>query len=65
MNFTAGDIVRVKSGGPNMTYTGKKMSDGRLICEWFDSAGNPKRAGFAEKSLEKVVVAKAEDTKAR
>ena len=36
--FKSGDVVRLKSGGPNMTVTeiGEKNGEARAFCEWFD-----------------------------
>lgn len=38
MSFKIGDVVKLKSGGPDMTvtYTG---SDGKLDCTWFNREG--------------------------
>ncbi len=33
MNFQPGDIVKVKSGGPDMTVSSTK--DGDVWCTWF------------------------------
>lgn len=35
--FTPGDLVRLKSGGPIMTYSGNDFA-GRAICIWFYGA---------------------------
>jgi uncharacterized protein YodC (DUF2158 family) len=34
-NFTSGDLVQLKSGGPIMT-AGQAGSDGRIMCAYFD-----------------------------
>jgi len=34
--FKSGAVVRLKSGGPNMTVVGVESSTGRLVCKWFD-----------------------------
>lgn len=42
MNFKAGDVVRLKSGGPDMTITSIATEDymleskGDVSCQWFD-----------------------------
>jgi uncharacterized protein YodC (DUF2158 family) len=33
--FKVGDVVRLKSGGPDMTVTGVAIG-GDLICRWFE-----------------------------
>lgn len=48
-----GDIVKVKSGGPAMTYT-EKTEYGSAICVWFDSKGDPQEKTFAPVALEKL-----------
>ncbi|WP_207465091.1 DUF2158 domain-containing protein, partial [Paracoccus fontiphilus] len=35
--FKPGDLVRLKSGGPIMTYSGNDFA-GRAICTWFHVA---------------------------
>jgi len=37
--FTAGDIVRLKSGGPKMTILGIDDDDAVFACKWFDRNG--------------------------
>ena len=34
-DFKPGDVVRLKSGGPNMTVTGRHSETGRILCQWF------------------------------
>lgn len=51
MNFAAGDIVRLKSGGPTMTI--RWVDEGEAYCEWFSKDEN-KGATFAFHQLEKV-----------
>ena len=50
-DFTDGDLVRLKSGGPIMTLEGE-ASDGEAICAWFDGQKRH-REMFAYTSLEK------------
>lgn len=35
----AGSLVKLKSGGPTMTFTGKTKK-GKYQCLWFDTGGN-------------------------
>jgi uncharacterized protein YodC (DUF2158 family) len=50
--FNPGDLVRMKSGGPVMTYEGKSQFFG-CICSWFE--GNKiSRENFASVTLEPV-----------
>lgn len=52
--FSTGDIVKLKSGGPDMTVQGEP-DDMRIFytCQWF--AGKKLEQGrFPEESLEKV-----------
>lgn len=46
----AGDVVRLKSGGPDMTV--EKVEGTSAVCDWFDASGNPQRRHFAVASLE-------------
>jgi uncharacterized protein YodC (DUF2158 family) len=34
-NFEIGDVVQLRSGGPNMTVHGV-ISDGDIVCQWFE-----------------------------
>lgn len=50
--FEAGDIVQIKSGGPDMTVEGgSNLEPGNLSCVWF--AGDEiRRANFRPECLE-------------
>lgn len=37
-DFTVGDVVRLKSGGPTMTVSSDDRSKGLLHCIWFNQA---------------------------
>ena len=53
-NFNPGDIVRLKSGGPNMTLERININyKDRLmwVCVWFDGTQN-KTADFLQEALE-------------
>lgn len=51
--FKSGDIVRLKSGGPDMTVTGLSYGEDELICKWF--GGKKLENGqFPPESLEHV-----------
>lgn len=45
-----GDVVHLKSGGPDMTIA--KIENGYAVCEWFEGA-KPMRHEFPLTSLEK------------
>ncbi len=49
--FKIGDIVRLKSGGPNMTIEGE--AHGEYVCIWFDQRTR-KTDVFSGATLEKV-----------
>ena len=50
MQLSAGDIVRLKSGGPLMTI--RWIEDGQAYREWFDGKEN-RGASFTVPQLEK------------
>ena len=54
-NFSTGDIVKLKSGGPDMTVQGAaNTSETSVYCQWF--AGKKlERGNFPVDSLEAVV----------
>ena len=52
MDFSAGDIVRLKSGGPRMTI--RWIEDGDAYCEWFDDKNEIKGNRFSLASLDPV-----------
>lgn len=52
-----GDMVRLKSGGPNMmvTYVGEGAYGGAdlvVFCEWFDEKNKPQKQDFMLTSVE-------------
>ena len=53
-----GDVVRLKSGGPNMVVddVGEDSSGGgtRVWCEWFNEKNAPCKRDFGLTSVEKV-----------
>ncbi|ENO1790665.1 TPA: DUF2158 domain-containing protein [Vibrio alginolyticus] len=52
MVFEEGDVVRLKSGGPNMTVVEVDEEYG-CFCQWFDEKGNLTQSTFNSKALEK------------
>lgn len=52
-----GDLVKLKSGGPLMTYEGASHMMGDAICVWFEGEKRS-RTGFSHSSLEKIHDAK-------
>lgn len=48
-DFKPGDLVRLKSGGPLMTYEGEHDWAG-LLCVWFEGAKR-QREGFEPQTL--------------
>ncbi|TJZ89012.1 DUF2158 domain-containing protein [Paracoccus gahaiensis] len=54
--FQVGDTVRLKSGGPVMTYEGAGAYSG-AICSWFDG-GKLVREGFTLATLEAAPLAR-------
>ena len=55
-----GDVVRLKSGGPDMTVNGHGSGayNGQLNCKWFDDK-EEKHGWFRAATLEKVPVKSA------
>ncbi len=51
MNLKPGDIVRLKSGGPQMTVS--YFEGHNVECVWFGADGDFKRASFPAAALEK------------
>jgi uncharacterized protein YodC (DUF2158 family) len=49
--FQIGDVVELKSGGPDMTV--ESIEDLKASCVWFDK-GDMKRALFPSNTLQKV-----------
>jgi uncharacterized protein YodC (DUF2158 family) len=48
--FQRGDIVRLKSGGPQMTVREEKK--GALVCDWFEGDKLRRESFFAEQLTE-------------
>lgn len=51
-DFNVGDVVKLKSGGPNMTVDG--CGGSRITCVWFDDGGAYRIQFFDQGALEKV-----------
>lgn len=49
--FSVGDVVRLKSGGPKMTVVESDKQDG-LLCQWFDRNGKLHKDTFAVAMLD-------------
>lgn len=49
----AGMLVKLKSGGPEMTVKFFTVN-GTWLCSWFDTKGELKEADFAAEQLEEV-----------
>jgi uncharacterized protein YodC (DUF2158 family) len=49
--FKIGDVVRLKSGGPNMTVTSQE-NNGDLVCKWLDSGGKLSMHSFPAAALD-------------
>jgi uncharacterized protein YodC (DUF2158 family) len=47
--FKIGDVVQLKSGGPNMTIE-SDAGEGNFVCQWFDGS-EVKRTTFQGASL--------------
>ena len=54
-SFNPGDVVNLKSGGPNMTVVTLTENPARVMCEWFPNADSVKRYSFPSESLERYV----------
>ena len=53
MSFAIGDLVRLKSGGPDMTVT-RESHEGYVQTTWF-AGKKSERAAFPEPALDRVV----------
>jgi uncharacterized protein YodC (DUF2158 family) len=54
-DFNVGDVVRLKSGGPDMTVDNANFS--RVVCTWFDSNNILHHQSFDQGAIEKVTPA--------
>ncbi len=52
MQWKAGDIVRLKSGGPVMTVTDTKLEEPYVQCVWFDAKKTKHTDTFNRNTLE-------------
>ena len=55
--FNIGDVVRLKSGGPNMTVTaynvyGYRETEKQYLCRWFADNQKPTKLACKEEELE-------------
>lgn len=51
-DFEIGDVVELRSGGPRMTVHGL-VSDGDVVCQWFESS-EVHEGNFPKEVLKKV-----------
>jgi uncharacterized protein YodC (DUF2158 family) len=50
--WKVGDMVQLKTGGPEMTVAGADAKDpDKVACDWFDSKGTAKSKSFHEDQL--------------
>ena len=56
-DFEIGNVVQLKSGGPKMTIHGL-VSDGDVICQWFEGDAVHEES-FPREALQKVEEVKA------
>lgn len=56
--YKMGDVVRLRSGGPNMTVQGyTDLGTGEIVsCQWFDRAEKLQKGNFREDALQGVDV---------
>ena len=50
--FKAGDVVRLKSGGPKMTVEVPNTQFGFVACTWFSDRNKHESANFSAEALE-------------
>jgi uncharacterized protein YodC (DUF2158 family) len=52
-DFAIGDVVRLKSGGPNMTIVKvESLLEDHLLCVWIDSKQKEHRAAYPPKAVQ-------------
>jgi uncharacterized protein YodC (DUF2158 family) len=56
-SFKAGDVVKLRSGGPIMTVKGITATGSALFCMWFNDKDEVKEHLFAPEMLELVDMA--------
>lgn len=52
--FQVGQVVELKSGGPDMTIEKFKADDGKYFCAWIDSSGKPQGNTYFPEMLQAV-----------
>jgi uncharacterized protein YodC (DUF2158 family) len=62
-SFKPGDVVRLKSGGPDMTVSSDGETKGYVNCVWFPTPNTPQPChnSFPESCLEKTTPSPALD----
>lgn len=55
IQFNAGDVVLLKSGGPTMTVDWAEAEEGTMTCccSWFDEKNKPMQRKFRAATLKK------------
>jgi uncharacterized protein YodC (DUF2158 family) len=62
MEFTIGDIVKLKAGSPLMTVTGcgkGANGDARVTCTWFDKDQHEQSSSYPTAAVERAAVPSA------
>ncbi len=52
MDFSSGDVVRLKSGGPRMTIVNFDTKNGCYRCTWFEKDNERKYGCFEPEIIE-------------
>ena len=54
VDLQPGDVVRLKSGGPNMTIQKIVPEFGTVLCKWINEHREPRQERYTLEALEKV-----------
>lgn len=54
MTFKVGDVVRLKTGGPEMTVEAVDTKSHEILCTWLAVEGVPQESRFKGLALRKV-----------